>query len=817
MNQCFINQHPTNSHLNTKTHQVAVSDLLNITTDQSAFKPTTKPTTNQPKTDTLNLANNPLFAQPRITNALTLMTQLHTHKLHAHQLHAHHCQSFDLPADKKSIQIHAHTLLLGTHGMGKSAFIKAWLRTHANHCPPLSFVVFIDTQSPFTIHHLPITHKTHLSLQQNLNKFWQHLSVYPSQDDPAHTPLADDAIFICLKTLAEALPTPSWQRFIKTMQQSIEHSPMMANAMPKTEQIKQRFFIYLSPLTEHSPPIHTAQPATPLDVLGGVILPSISQPSINQPSTSQHTVNDINSLTDMNATRLPHSPYMTHCHTNCHAYWHMGKLLQSQGGFLLIRLVDLLAQPSLRQGLYDVLTTERLPINYHTATYPHRLAYPTAPQTLPMTVTLIAIGEADEFDELCEIDPSFARLFTVRAEFDDTVSQTTAHKNGFAQLVYQQLNALNIHQHTVNDAQSTPISTMATDAIWQLYRHFVRLSGHNRLLVHMDKLYHLIQASLMTTLTTTLTTTNHDNSRFNQTKNTPQIQADNVIEAHDVIEAIRAQAQQADYLKSLYWQDIIQGQQNLNTQGWLIGRINALTVIDHANTQFGMPIQLTAVIEPHVGHGDIIDIEREVELGGDLHAKGMLIMSHFLKSTFSPFCPLNFSASLAVEQNYGEIDGDSATLAQACALLSSLGQIAIYQGIAVTGSMNQMGDVQAVGGINEKIESFFDLCQQQSASVNHRPTADNLLIQDGMNSTDIIQGVIIPKANITDLMLDDRVIHAVSTGQFVIHAVSHISEAMTLLTQMPYSNTNKKGNLSKHCLQGRIIKQLKQWQDDERG
>ena len=249
------------------------------------------------------------------------------------------------------------------------------------------------------------------------------------------------------------------------------------------------------------------------------------------------------------------------------------------------------------------------------------------------------------------------------------------------------------------------------------------------------------------------------------------------------------------YLKDLYWQEILNGQQLICTTGTAIGQINALTVISYADSEFGLPARLTAVIAPNFGHGEILDIERDVELGGSLHAKGMLIMSSFLRSLFSEFHELNFSASLAFEQSYGQIDGDSATLAEACALLSALANVPIAQNLAITGSMNQLGEAQAVGGVNAKIAGFFDACRDK-----------------GLDGT---QGVILPRANIDQLMLSDDIIDAVSKGQFHIYTVTHITEALALLSGMAIDEKTTSGEYKKTALFGKIAKRLESWQSDD--
>lgn len=261
--------------------------------------------------------------------------------------------------------------------------------------------------------------------------------------------------------------------------------------------------------------------------------------------------------------------------------------------------------------------------------------------------------------------------------------------------------------------------------------------------------------------------------------------------------ALADMAERKGYLAMLYHQEIQEGQQIILTQGQAIGQINALTVISYADSEFGMPARLTALVAPKFGSGEILDIERDVELGGSLHAKGMLIMTSFLRSLFSEFGELNFSASLTFEQSYGHIDGDSATLAEACVLLSALADVPLHQSIAITGSMNQLGEAQAIGGVNQKIEGFFDACYER-----------------GLSGT---QGVIIPKTNINQLMLPDNIVQAVADGKFHIYAVDTIYDALFILTDMAVNDKNKKGDYKKNTLFGKIVSRLSSWQDDDKG
>ena len=198
-------------------------------------------------------------------------------------------------------------------------------------------------------------------------------------------------------------------------------------------------------------------------------------------------------------------------------------------------------------------------------------------------------------------------------------------------------------------------------------------------------------------------------------------------------------------------------------------------MIHYADVEFGLPSRLTASV--YQGGGDILDIERSVELGGSLHAKGVLLMASFLKAHFGREQTLHFSAALAFEQSYGQVDGDSATVAELSALISAISQLPIDQSWAITGSMNQLGQVQPIGGVNAKIEGFFDACKLQGLTGK--------------------QGVIIPRQNMQHLMLRKDVIAAVEDGQFHIHAIDNIAQALEILMARPVGTMDKKGRYSK--------------------
>jgi predicted ATP-dependent protease len=209
----------------------------------------------------------------------------------------------------------------------------------------------------------------------------------------------------------------------------------------------------------------------------------------------------------------------------------------------------------------------------------------------------------------------------------------------------------------------------------------------------------------------------------------------------------------------------------IDTQGAVTGQINALSVLSLGDFAFASPTRITATTR--LGDGEMVNIEREVKLSGAIHSKGVLILSSFLAARYAKNQPLSFSASLVFEQSYGMIDGDSASMAELCVLLSNLADVPIKQSLAITGSVNQHGQAQAIGGVNEKIEGFFDICNARGLSGE--------------------QGVLIPAANIKHLMLRRDVVDAVEAGKFSIYAVENVDQSIALLTGLPAGEEDAKG------------------------
>jgi predicted ATP-dependent protease len=226
----------------------------------------------------------------------------------------------------------------------------------------------------------------------------------------------------------------------------------------------------------------------------------------------------------------------------------------------------------------------------------------------------------------------------------------------------------------------------------------------------------------------------------------------------------------------------------IDTEGAVTGQTNGLTVVQLGDFSYGIPTRITATTR--LGEGVVIDIERETELGGPIHSKGVFILSSFLGARYSRNMPLSLAASLTFEQSYSAIEGDSASLAELCALLSSLADVPVDQSLGITGSVNQLGQVQAIGGVNDKIEGFFDICKQRELNGN--------------------QGVIIPAANVEHLMLQEELVDQAQAGKFSVYTVNNVDQAIELLTGMEAGEENEHGLFPEGTFNHRVQTRLAQ-------
>jgi len=440
-----------------------------------------------------------------------------------------------------------------------------------------------------------------------------------------------------------------------------------------------------------------------------------------------------------------------------------GALHRANGGYLLLEASHLLEHPYAWQGLKRALQSRKIKLSSLEQMLTLTGSLSLSPAPIDLDIKVILLGEADLYYELLELEPEFDAVFKVRADFHDDVTRTNEHELALVAKMADIIDYADLYPFD-SSAQATLLEHLSLQAEEQ-----------DRLSLHSDLLIKLL----------------HESNRH------ARLNAETMVTADHVIQAIDDMDERSGYLRDLYWDELKNGQQLIQTQGSAVGQVNALTVVSYADSEFGMPARLTAVIQPNIGAGEILDIERDVDLGGSLHAKGMLIMTSYLRALFSQHHALNFSASLAFEQSYAHIDGDSATVSEGCALLSALANVPIDQSFAITGSMNQLGEVQAVGGINAKIAGFFDACREQELTG--------------------AQGVVIPMANVKQLMLRDDIIAAVKDGDFHIYGVYTLSEALTLMTGLPIDTMNKKGRYRKDTLFGKVLNRLMLWDENQDG
>ncbi len=438
-----------------------------------------------------------------------------------------------------------------------------------------------------------------------------------------------------------------------------------------------------------------------------------------------------------------------------------GALHKANGGFLILEAEQLLEQPYAWQGLKRALKSGHLKLSSleHMLTLTGSISI--EPEAIDLNIKVILLAEPDIYYDILELEPELGSVFKIRADFTDTLQRNDINEQAYMQLIadYVQTDKLLPFDRTALAALLTDSSRQAED--------------QSSLSLHALTLGDLIREA-------------HHHAA---------LAGDKMVTETHINTALDHRKYRLGYLRELYWQDLTRGTQLIETKGHRFGQINALSVIQYADVEFGLPSRLTASV--YQGGGDILDIERSVELGGSLHAKGVLLMSSFLKAHFGREQILHFSAALAFEQSYGQVDGDSATVAELSALISAISQLPIDQSWAITGSMNQLGQVQPIGGVNAKIEGFYDACKLQGLTGK--------------------QGVIIPRQNMQHLMLRKDVIEAVQQGQFHIHAIDTIDQALEILMARPVGTLDKKGRYSKGSIYAAVMEQLEYWQAIEDG
>ncbi len=435
-----------------------------------------------------------------------------------------------------------------------------------------------------------------------------------------------------------------------------------------------------------------------------------------------------------------------------HTMLKAGSLHKANGGYIIMYLKDLLVNPGTWDGLKRVLKTGMIRMEDPFEQYGLIAPQGLRPDPLPFKAKVVLIGEEIFYQLLTSFDEDFRELFKVKAHFDYQINKNSEIINSFAGFIKtccQNNNLLPFHK----------------TAVAKVIEYATRLAAHKEKIT--SRLGFLKDVLIEA-----------DYWARKEEKN-------QVFEQH-VQKAIQEKRKRLNLIEERIQELIEENTLLIDTQGEAIGQVNGLAVYDLGDYSFGKPSRITARV--FLGKQGVVNIERESRLSGKIHDKGVLILSGYLGHKYAQDKPLSISASICFEQSYEGIEGDSASLAETCAILSSLAEIPIRQSIAVTGSINQKGEVQAIGGVNQKIEGFFRVCKARGLDGN--------------------QGVIIPESNIKNLMLDKEVIEAAKANKFHIYAVKTVDEAMEILTGLPAGKRKEDGKFEEGTINYLVDKKL---------
>lgn len=432
-----------------------------------------------------------------------------------------------------------------------------------------------------------------------------------------------------------------------------------------------------------------------------------------------------------------------------------GALHRANGGFLILDVTKILEQTWAWEALKRALLMKQI----KTELPPHLISVTSTstlePEPIPLEIKIVLIGTRADYYYLRDTDDLFNELFKVAVDFEETIPRTEATLQLFAKLIATLVKKKNI-------------KALDREAVARVIDHCSRLvEDSEKISLNLQNVIELLEEA------------DHWADQKNQS----------VIRHDHVQYAIDSQTFRLDHHQQLLYDEIKRDIVLINTEGEAVGQINALTTYRFGEFTFGFPSRITATVR--IGREGIIDIEREVNLSGPIHAKGILILSGFLRGRYVPRLPLTLSASIVFEQSYCAVDGDSASVAELCSLLSALSKIPIKQTLAVTGSINQHGLVQAIGNVNEKIEGFYDICKARGLTGH--------------------QGVVIPKSNVKNLMLREDIIKAVETKMFAVYAIATVDEAIAVLMGKEAGVRDNYGHYPEGSINYLVEKQLEDY------
>lgn len=429
-----------------------------------------------------------------------------------------------------------------------------------------------------------------------------------------------------------------------------------------------------------------------------------------------------------------------------------GVLHRANGGYLVVDARRLLSEPMAWPALKQCLRTRTITI----ASMAERLSLLSTislePEPIPLETRVVLVGDRLLYALLVTLDPEFGELFKLEAEFEEDIKMTPDARDQFSRLV-----AVTARKHGLMPLDAGGVARAIDEA--------VRLtSDRSKLSLHLEAINDLLCEA------------DHYARR----------EAREYITSAHIAKAVSEKERRGSRIKDRVREAIARGTIMIDAAGDAVGQVNGLSVVGLGNYRFGRPSRITA--RTRLGGGKLVDIEREVELGGPLHSKGVLILAGYLSSTYALDMPFSLHASLVFEQSYGNIDGDSASAAELFALLSSLSDVPIRQSFAVTGSVNQTGEIQAIGGVNEKVEGFYEVCLDKGL------TGD--------------QGVLIPSSNLDHLLLRDDILQAVKDGRFHVYAIGTVNQGIEILTGRMAGSRRADGAFPPGSINARVEEKL---------
>ncbi|MES1989788.1 MAG: AAA family ATPase [Pseudomonadota bacterium] len=439
-----------------------------------------------------------------------------------------------------------------------------------------------------------------------------------------------------------------------------------------------------------------------------------------------------------------------------------GSLHRANGGYLLIDALKLLREPLAWEALKRALRRRKIIIESPGEFMSLVSTVTLEPDAVPLDVKVLLFGERHLYYILSNADPEFGELFKVAADFDDVLDREPENDLLYARFL-------------AGLCRSEDLLPLDKSGVARVTERASRLAEDaEKITTAMRPVADLLR----------------------EADYIARIKSSTVMTAFHIDAAVEAQIARADRMREssleLITRDII----TIDTEGDCVGQVNGLSVLSMGAVSFGRPSRITARVRMGLGSARVLDIEREVDLGGPIHSKGVLILSGYLSATFLPEIPFSMSASLVFEQSYGGVDGDSASSAELYALISALAEVPVAQGFAVTGSVDQLGQVQAIGGVNDKIEGFFDICMRRGLTGE--------------------QGVLIPAANVKHLMLRQDVVDAVERGVFAIYPVETIEEGVELLMGVPAGTRGTDGTFSAGSVYAKAEARLAAFADNQR-